>query len=101
MFVVFVSVVPAAGETEAVFTSVPMPAGVLGFRVAVNVKVADVPEGSVTVEEMFPVPLGAPHVAPDPVGAHVHVAFVSALGSVSATVRPVTTDGPAFDATIV
>ena len=38
---------------------------------------------------------------PPPAPTHVHVAPVSAAGSVSATVAPVTALGPAFDATIV
>ena len=48
---------------------------------------------------MLPVPLAAQDAPKD--ATHDQVAPLSALGSVSDTVAPVTADGPAFDATIV
>lgn len=101
LLAVFVSVVPEAATTVAVFTSVLVPTGVDGFNVAVIVYVAVVPEGNVTVDEMFPIPLAAPHVAPAPAATHVHVAPVSALGNESATGESVALDGPAFETTNV
>src|SRR6266446_1682806 len=48
---------------------------------------------------MFPDPLAAQ--VPPPAPRHVQVALVMAAGTVSATVAPFATLGPAFDATIV
>ena len=57
------------------------------------------PTGNDTVSLMFPVPEAAQLAPLD--ATHVHVAPLSALGNVSATVTPEAFDGPAFDATIV
>jgi hypothetical protein len=53
----------------------------------------------VTVALMLPFPLAGP--AAPPAYVAVQVGEVSDAENVSATVAPVTLDGPAFDATIV
>lgn len=58
------------------------------------------PDASVTVSAMFPVPDAAPQDEPAD-AAHVHVAPVSAAGSVSVVVAPVTAEGPLFVAITV
>ena len=57
------------------------------------------PTAKFTVSLILPLPLAAQLEPLD--ATHVHVAPLSALGNVSETVAPVTTEGPAFDATIV
>ena len=61
--------------------------------------VADPPGANVTAEETLPLP-EAGHVEPA-VAAHVHVTPLRLPGTVSATVAPVTVDGPGFEATTV
>ena len=90
------SVVPAGTATVAVLTSMPVAAA---DSVAVSVYVTLAPAGRLTVSAMLPLP-DAVHVPP-PAPTQVHVAPVSAAGSVSITVAPLTALGPAFDATIV
>ena len=89
------SVRPPGIVAVAVLTSVPVA---FAAMLAVSVKVAVAPTGRFTEALMLPVPLAGQE--PPPAPTQVHVAPLSALGSVSATVRPVTADGPAFDATI-
>jgi hypothetical protein len=68
--------------------------------VAVNVNVAVPDTASVTAPLMLPLPDAAGQVEPL-VAEHVHVAPVNVPGRVSATVAPVISDGPEFEATIV
>lgn len=90
------SVVPAGTVMVAVFVSEPVS---VASSVAVIVKVAVPPTRSDTGVLMFPVP-DAAHVEPDD-AVQVHVAPVSEIGRVSATVALTTVEGPALDATTV
>ncbi len=97
LFVEFVSAKPAGAVMVAVLVRVE-PEG-LATTVAVRVKVAEPFAKRLTAVLMLPVPLG---VAQEPAEAtQVQVAPVTLAGRVSATVAPVTAEGPAFDATIV
>ena len=89
------SVVPDAVVTVAVLERAPVAVGEI---IAVKMYTASVPTGRLITSLMSPVPLGA-QVAPVE-ARHVHAALLSALGSVSVTVTPVASDGPAFAATI-
>jgi hypothetical protein len=89
------SVTPAGGAMLALLTSVPVADGT---TTPVTVNVTEPPTGSVTDALMLPLPLVG-HVPPA-VPAHVHETPLSVAGIVSATVAPVTADGPAFVATI-
>jgi len=100
LFPGFGSVVPAGAVAVAVFDSVPVALDRIG---AVTVYVADELEVRLTVVVMLPVPDAAPQ-APEPVTAHVQLtpATLNTLGSKgSATAALTTSDGPAFDTTIV
>ena len=90
------SVMPLGIVAVAVFASEPVAFAAM-LAVRVNVTVA--PTGRFTDALMLPLPLAGHD--PPPAPTHDHVAPLSALGKVSATVSPVTADGPAFDATIV
>jgi len=93
----FESLLPAGAVIVAVLASDVVAVEAI---VAVSVNVAVPDTASVTAPLMLPVPDAAGQVEPL-VAVHVHVAPVSAPGSVSATVAAVITDGPAFEATIV
>ena len=93
----FESLLPAGAEIVAVLDSEVVAVDAM---VAVTVKVTEPDTASVTAPLMLPVPDAAGHVEPL-VAEHVHVAPVNVPGKVSATVAPVITDGPAFEATIV
>ena len=92
----FGSLLPTGAATVAVFTSEPVAAGA---TVPVTVNVTVPATRRLTEALMLPLP-EAGQVEPA-VAVHVHVTPVSVAGSVSVTVAPVITDGPAFDATIV
>ena len=88
------SVAPA-GVTVAVLSS--GPPGVEAATVPAMVRVMLVPFGMVTGTEMpLPDPDGAEHEAPTPVGAHVQVTPVMAVGTASAITAAVAVDGPAL-----
>ncbi len=87
---------PAGAAIVAVLLSVPVADA---DSVAVSVNVAVPPTGRFTEALMLPLPEAGQ--VPPPAPTQVHVAPVSATGSVSATVAPVTALGPALDATIV
>jgi hypothetical protein len=90
------SVTPDGTATDAVFDNDPVAPALIA---AVSVYVAVPLANKLTVSLIEPVPEAEQL---DPADAiHVHVAPVSAAGSVSVTVAPVTAEGPAFVATIV
>jgi uncharacterized membrane protein len=91
------STVPVGAVTVAVFTTLPVA---VAATVAFNVYVA-VPLGNklTVVSLMLPVPDAAQ--AEPAVATQVHVALINEAGNESATVAPVTADGPALVATIV
>src|SRR5262245_34913261 len=91
------SVVPAGAVTVAVLVSVPVA---VAATVPVAVKVADDPAARFTVVAMLPVPDGAPQLAPGP-ALHVQLTPPRSPGKLSATVAPVTPDGPALVTVIV
>jgi hypothetical protein len=96
LFVSDGSLNPDGAAMDAVFDSVPVA---LGSMDATTTNVADPPLSSVTGAAIDPEPDAGQL---DPVVAvHVQVADVTDEGMVSATVAPVTVDGPLFDATIV
>jgi hypothetical protein len=83
--------------TDAVLTSWPVADAPMR---ATRVNLAVPPTSKSTVVATLPVPVASPHA--DPAEAtHVHVASVSAAGSVSVTAASVTTLGPLFLTTIV
>ena len=90
------SVTPAGGAIVDVFTRVPVAEAEIE---AVTVNVTDAPAGRFTEALMLPLPL-AGHVPP-PAPLQTHVEPERAAGNVSATVAPVTAEGPALAATIV
>ena len=87
------SVTPAGGVIVAVLLSVP----VVAVTVQVAEKVTLEPDVRLTSSLMFPVPDGLVHPAP----VQVHVQPVRPAGKLSVTVAPVTSQGPALDATMV
>ena len=92
LFAELVSVTPVGAATVAVFEIDPdVPPGTVPDKVIV----VDAPDARSTAVAMFPVPEAGEQ--PD---AHVHVKLDNAAGTVSATLAPVTADGPAFDTTI-
>jgi len=93
----FESVLPAGAVIVAVLASEVVAVEAI---VAVSVNVAVPDTARLTVPLMLPVPDAAGQLEPL-VAVHVHVAPVSVPGNVSATVAPVITDGPEFEATIV
>jgi hypothetical protein len=98
LFAGFGSASPCGRATVAVLLSVPVADGLI---VPVRVYVTDPPTGRETPWLMLPDPLAGPrHVAP-PAAAQVQLTLVSVPGTVSVTVAPFTTLGPAFEATIV
>lgn len=96
LFVLVASVTPEGTAIVAVLTREPVA---LGLMVPVTVKVAVPPTARFTSWLIEPLPL-AVHDAPDD-ATHVHVAPVIDAGIESATVAPVTAEGPLFEATIV
>lgn len=96
LFVVVGSFEPTGAATEAVLLSEPDPVGEIE---AANVNVTEPPTGTFTVALIEPDP-DAGQNAPT-LAEHVHVAALSALGSVSVTVAPVAAEGPAFVTRIV
>ena len=96
LFATLVSVTPSGAATVAELVNEPVAEVEIA---AVTVKVTEPPTGRLTLLLIEPLP-DAGHVAP-PAPVHVHVIDVTPEGIVSATVAPVTVDGPALVATIV
>ena len=93
------SVVPGAPETDAWLTRFPTA---LDLRVAMSVYVAVPPTGTFTVSLMFPATGPAVHVAPPaPTQVHDALATWGKDRTLSVTVAPRASAGPAFDTTIV
>jgi hypothetical protein len=92
----FVSVVPAAAATVAVFTNVPVAAEEICDT---TVKTTDAPTGTFTGEFMLPVPDAAQ--VPPPDAAQVQEADVIADGRLSTTVAPAALLGPLLVTVIV
>src|SRR5215813_11124253 len=95
------SVSPAGGVTVAVFTKVPVA---LALILAEKEKVTLAPTGRFTLVLKAPVPLlGLPEViAPPPLPpTNVHVSLVTPTGTLSRTLAPLATLGPALLTTMV
>ena len=90
------SATSAGGEIVAVLTRMPLAAASI---VADTRNVTDPPAGRFTVESIEPLPVATHEPPADPV--QTHVAPVSAADSVSCTIAPVASNGPALAATIV
>ena len=97
LFAVTGSTAPGGAATAAVLTRVPVPVGVVGFNVPVIVYVALALVGRVAeVAIALPLPLAAPHDAPEPVATQLHETPVIAAGTVSVIDALVAVDGPAL-----
>ena len=102
LLALLLSVKPAGAATEALLTRVPVPLTVEGSSVPVIVYVTDVELGRVAVvDNVLPDPDAAPHAAPAPLGAQVHVTPVMVAGKVSVTNALVAVEGPPLVITTV
>ena len=95
----FGSVVPPGGVTVAVFAAIVL--GVVTGAVPVTTIVTELPPPAAmsTVVAMLPAPLAAPQLAL-PAAVQVQVTPVSCAGTVSLTLAPTRSDGPALVTTI-